>query len=118
MSDFASPAARQPTSVRVAFVALIALWMTVFVLVTISSLPFNPLSMAFHVEIGIRSLVPEGWGFFTREPRGLVLYLARPSGGRWQPLAGLPIGHPRNLFGIDRRPRAIPVELAILLDHV
>lgn len=111
-------AAPLPVAVRLAFLALVAAWGTALALITVASLPYNPLSMALHLEVGIRSLVPEGWGFFTREPRSLDLHLSQPSGDAWRPIAFLPIAHPRNLFGIDRRPRAIPVELATLLDQI
>jgi antimicrobial peptide system SdpA family protein len=107
-----------PAAVRFVFLGLIACWGTLLVLVTIASLPYSPLSMALDVEIGIRSLVPEGWGFFTRAPRSLDLYVSQRVGDAWVPLPHLPIAHPRNLFGVDRRPRAIPIELAVLLDQV
>jgi antimicrobial peptide system SdpA family protein len=107
-----------PFIVRLTFGALVLAWGLVLAAVTIASLPYNPLSMSFSVEFGIRSLVPEGWGFFTREPRGLDSYLTERTGNQWKPLVRLPISHPHNLFGIDRRPRAIPVELAVLLDQV
>ncbi len=105
-------------SVRLTFAALVLFWGTLFTTVTIASLPYSPISMALDVEVGVRSLVPEGWGFFTREPRSLDVYLSQQVGNDWRPVDRLPIANPRNLFGIDRRPRAIPVELAVLLDQV
>lgn len=118
MNDAIAAPARQPVTVRLTLVTLVVFWGAVLSLLTIVSLPYNPLSIALHVEVGVRALVPEGWGFFTREPRSLDLYLSQRVGDDWRPVPSLPIGHPRNLFGIDRRPRVIPVELATLLDQV
>lgn len=104
--------------VRLTFVALAAGWGLFLSMLTVASLPYNPLSMSLRIEIGVRSLVPEGWGFFTREPRSLDLRLYRRVGDAWSPMGRLPIAHPKNLLGIDRWPRAIPVELGTLLDQV
>jgi sporulation delaying protein A len=104
--------------VKLVFVGLLLASSTLISTVVISALPYNPLSMSMQLEIGVKSIVPEGWGFFTKEPRGLDFYLYRLVGGTWEGLHPLPISAPRNAFGLNRRPRAIPVELVVLLDQL
>lgn len=113
-----SPGFQITRGVKLVFCGLVLLWVTLISLVVISALPYNPLSMSMPLQIGIKSIVPEGWGFFTKEPRGLDFYLYRLIDGNWQRLEPLPISAPGNAFGLNRRPRAIPVELVVLLDQL
>ena len=104
--------------VRLAYATLLFAWGAFLAAVVVTALPYNALSVSVDLEFGVRSIVPEGWGFFTRDPREPDLYLYRQTGDGWVPFSTIPLAHPRNLFGISRTPRAIPVELAALLENV
>ena len=56
-------------TLKLFFVGLVLFWSILLSLVAISGLPYNPLSMSLRIELGIRSVLPEGWGFFTKDPR-------------------------------------------------
>jgi antimicrobial peptide system SdpA family protein len=94
-----------------------ALLATIGLILSIS-LPFNPISRYFSGDYFVKSLVPEGWAFFTRSPREerLDIYYLKRDG--WVPNPLAPRGAPANMFGLMRKLRAQSVELAILLSQV
>jgi antimicrobial peptide system SdpA family protein len=60
--------------------------------------------------------LPEGWAFFTRNPREdryIVYRLA--TGGSWIDTNLGPHNRPRNAFGLNRKSRAQGVEIGLLL---
>ena len=83
----------------------------------VSSLPHNPQSPGLRAERGTRLVLPEGWGFFTRDPREADLILARlDENDEWRlepPHASLD-----NLLGLRRLSRALPVESSQILHQV
>lgn len=62
-----------------------------------------------------RALVPEGWAFFTRDPRrpSPVAYTTDRD-GRWR----LAPGRSRGPAGLDKRDRARSAEIALLMDRL
>ncbi len=91
---------------------VIAMWW-----VLINALPHNPQSPGRTIERQTRLALPEGWGFFTRDPREPDLILARRTpDGHWaiEP----PHASAKNLMGLDRTSRAYPVETIRLLEGV
>ncbi|WP_193777196.1 SdpA family antimicrobial peptide system protein [Rhodococcus sp. YH3-3] len=66
----------------------------------------------------VKSLLPQGWAFFTKSPRGETFSVyAGPESGNVK-LTATPISEPRNWFGLDRTPRAQGTEYAALLQGV
>lgn len=82
------------------------------------SLPFNPLSEHLRGESIVKSFVPEGWAFFTRDPREERLEVVYRVGGRWVPNPLVPMGKLSNELGLWRKVRAQSVEIAMLLPQV
>ncbi|WAS84895.1 MULTISPECIES: SdpA family antimicrobial peptide system protein [unclassified Corallococcus] len=82
-----------------------------------AALPYNPLQLPFEDRFDIRLVLPEGWAFFTRDPRDerILSYLRTP-GGQWVRANQTPNFQPRNAFGIDRAARAQGVEMGLLLE--
>jgi len=74
------------------------------------------MSIDVLAERGIKTAVPEGWGFFTRNPREPDITLYENHGGHWRKAEHMPISSASNLSGIDRLPRAQSVELGMLLN--
>ena len=103
---------------RVLLAGLVLGWSATVVSITVAALPYNPLTMPFGQERGIKMFVPEGWGFFTRDPREPDLIVLTKSTGSWRILRNMPIASAANAFGIDRYPRAQSVELAMILHGV
>lgn len=79
-------------------------------------LPVNALDLPFESSIkpNLQAVIPEGWGFFTRDPReARLLPYVRPAGA-WQAASEGPNGEAWNEFGFNRAARAQGVEMGLL----
>ena len=63
----------------------------------------------------VRTLMPEGWAFFTKSPRSPNPLAYQYVDGRWQNVTAGPLAVPDDLMGLDRGSRAQGTEMAILL---
>ncbi len=89
-------------------------WTLSLVYVLHAAIPFNPIGLPGEAELGMRSLLPQGWRFFTKDPQELRLFYHRLTASGWQSAMLAPHAEPRNKFGLDRRSRAQGVEAASL----
>lgn len=84
-------------------------------------LPANVVSLPGQrqAEPVVRTLLPQGWAFFTRSPRSpdLAVYALRPD-GQVRDIARGAYAEPRHAFGLDRSARAQATELAMLINGV
>ena len=97
--------------------ALGAVWLLVFVYAVHIALPFNPIRLPFETS-EIRAWMPEGWAFFTRNPREEHIFLfSRRGNGKWTTAALGPNARPSNEFGLNRISRAQGVETALLMNR-
>lgn len=62
--------------------------------------------------------MPQGWGFFSRDPREEDLFVFELNKNHWQKSSHAPISNIHNCFGINRFPRAQSVELAMLMSGI
>jgi hypothetical protein len=46
-------------------------------------IPFNAVVLPFERDLPVRSLTPEGWAFFTRNPREKQISAYRRVNGTW-----------------------------------
>jgi len=84
-----------------------------------AALPFNPVQLPGGRSRGLRVLAPQGWKFFTRDPREERLLVRVPeASGAWSSDATTTTSAPRHLFGLRRTARAQPMELGNLLSQV
>jgi antimicrobial peptide system SdpA family protein len=82
--------------------------------------PFNPTQTPSLVSEGINPLqvwMPQGFAFFTRNPREPEMRLYASNEGEWQSASLGPYSRSSNLFGLDRKPRAQLTEYALLLER-
>lgn len=94
-------------------------WATVTYFVIISSLPFNPLSFNKDRRAVIGSLLPQGWRFFTKNPRDHNIYIyANDRNNQWQLHSNLPNAALANYFGLRRVSRKIGLEYGLLRDKL
>lgn len=85
--------------------------------VAFASIPFNPLSLSFSKSY-LYSLVPEGWGFFTKNPKEEVaLIFKRTSDDHWE-LFSRSNADSEFLFGISRKNRRVLAETQYLVDRL
>lgn len=101
---------------RAAVSGWLIVWALAVVWAAISSLPYNPLSPGLAAERRTRLVLPEGWGFFSRDPRERDLIVARRSHGRWQ--IEPPHADVTNWFGLRRTSRVLPVEASQVLTQL
>lgn len=93
-------------------------WSTVAAYALHAALPYNPIKLPFEDHFDIRLLLPEGWAFFTRDPRDpRMLPYQRGADGQWTRASRTPNFQPHNLFGIDRGGRAQGVEMGLLMEQ-
>lgn len=99
---------------RILLAVLITGIILVVYCVALAALPYSPISFGRISRINTISLVPEGWAFFTRDAREdvIIVYKKTPT-GIWEQV-NVPGASARYLFGLDRKGRAIGVELAML----
>jgi antimicrobial peptide system SdpA family protein len=114
-------AARRTTTGPRLIVALSALWAVVAVYSVHAVLPTNVLELPFRRSVAepVHAVLPQGWAFFTKSPRDPILTAYEfDEQGRPRRVPEISSPDHRNLFGINRRGRAIGTELAHLLDAV
>jgi antimicrobial peptide system SdpA family protein len=97
-----------------AFAVTWVFWGAAVLFVLDASLPYNPIRLPISGQ-QVHAWLPEGWGFFTRDPREPDLYVYRNSHNRWETASLGPHSQPRHIFGLSRSSRAQGVELGLLL---
>jgi antimicrobial peptide system SdpA family protein len=102
---------------RITTSAWLFIWSIAVFWVAISALPYSPLSPGLRAERGTRLVMPEGWGFFTRNPREKDLIVARrDTHGAWR--LEPPHASASHWFGLDRTSRVLPIEANQILGAV
>lgn len=98
----------------VATAAIAAAWTGAVLFVLLASVPDHPLRRTHAARQALVALAPQGWAFFTRDPREPLDRVYRREGRAWVE-ATHTNGSPRGLLGLGRGARALHVELASLL---
>jgi antimicrobial peptide system SdpA family protein len=96
-----------------------AVWSVPTAYVAHNALPHNPLKLPYARELSdiLTTATPQGWRFFTRDPREPKAHLYANAGGRWASAALGPTARPIHAFGLNRRARAQGMEYAWLVTH-
>jgi antimicrobial peptide system SdpA family protein len=100
---------------------LSALWVAIAVYSVHAVLPVNVLALPARdsLVLPVNAVVPQGWAFFTKSPRDPILSAYEyDEHGQAYRIPELTNADYRNLFGVNRRGRAIGTELAMLLDLI
>ncbi|MCU0633356.1 MAG: SdpA family antimicrobial peptide system protein [Gemmatimonadaceae bacterium] len=80
-----------------------------------ASVPATPFTTLVRVQPHLISLLPEGWGFFTRDPREPRLMAYQVEGARRTRLLSRPSADPHNAFGWLKQSRLVAPEAAHLV---
>lgn len=85
-----------------------------------AALPSNPVTNPITDDhLTVRSVLPQGWAFFTRSPREeRILPFLRSDDGSWYQTHVPTHAEPRHVFGLDRTSRAKGVEVGLLLGEI
>jgi antimicrobial peptide system SdpA family protein len=92
-------------------------WMKTFFVLATSAIPYNSTSVKAHNKdfLLFRALLPEGFSFFTRNPREpLVVLISKVNKQEIE----LHNNSSKYLFGFERYPRAINLEMSIIWQSV
>lgn len=99
-------------------VAIISFWIFVIGIVAGTYLPHNPFTPTGKTKIYLKSILPEGWGFFTRDPQEPAYYLFSKIDGKWQSVLRSPNAASDNLLGLQRNSRAQGYEYGRFLSQI
>jgi len=88
-----------------ATLSLASVWSVFAVYVLHAAYLFDAISLPFENQSVTQSLTPEGWAFFTRDPRRAELYVFTQTGGRWEPAHVGVHGRGTLSLGFDRSGR-------------
>jgi antimicrobial peptide system SdpA family protein len=83
-----------------------------------AALPATPFQLPFGGNRIVKTVMPEGWAFFTISPRSadIVVYGAKPGG--WDRITVNAHSAPGSLAGLDRRNRSQGTEVALVANRV
>lgn len=98
-----------------------ALWALLIGYAVHIRLPTNVIELPLERELRVAAVVfaPEGWAFFTKDPREpFLIPYSLSSDGAWRPAAVGSYDEPQHLFGADRSPRAQGVEMGLLSSQI
>jgi len=93
------------------------LWAAAIGPVLLGSLPDSPLRPSLRFRQDVIAIAPQGWAFFTRDPREPVDRIYARSESGWVQVT-YTNSSARNWLGLKRDARALNVELASLLSEV
>jgi antimicrobial peptide system SdpA family protein len=106
------------TTLGIYVFVLLVFWTIVFLYTVHPVLPANPIQLPLEDQNPLVKLLPQGWGFFTRDPRTMdMTALVRTSGGSWQLPPGSNKSWPRPLE-FSRRRKIVGVEVGLILDEI
>ena len=110
---------RQTKPVSILFVAgLVCFWCVFILFIALASIPYNPLSLPQVNKMNVLRIIPEGWGFFTRNPVEPSYYLYQKNKEGVYILINPSAPEAVYYFGISRRSRRINVELHSMLSQL
>ena len=96
---------------------VLAFWTVVLSIVLVAAMPDNPLRLPSVWQQSVFKVTPEGWGFFTRNPRSPVDHVYKRVGDDW-----VRVNHTnadvRNIFGIRKGTRMMGIELVYLQNKI
>ncbi len=96
-------------------VVFIAAWLALAAYAVHPALPANALRLPGADVIKTRVWLPEGWAFFTRDPREVDPLVFQLRDGSWSQLKLGPASRPAYILGLRRYPRALNIELGLIM---
>ena len=96
----------------------ITCWCFIIFKVVVSSMPYNAFSGSQIEAYNFRNVLPEGWGFFTRNPREDNYYIYKKDiKGHYTVPAIYANNNFKNGFGVKRTSRIQSMELGVLIQR-
>jgi antimicrobial peptide system SdpA family protein len=109
------PSSRQLRFLATFFLLTTCLWLLVLSYSVHEGMPFNPVKLPLAQTLRVNLLIPQGWRFFTRNPREeFISVFVKDSDGKWQSALAEVNASPVNFFGLNRQSRAQGIEIGML----
>lgn len=94
-------------------------WSVIVYFVIVTAIPYNPMTLSKSLSFKIKVFLPQGWNFFTRNPREIRTYIyCIDNYGIISPLPNWPNNSFNNLMGIKRTARAIGTDYGMILTNI
>jgi antimicrobial peptide system SdpA family protein len=109
---------------RLRFLALYAVlvgfsWFVLFCYSIQAALPFDPIELPMAKNLEFRAFMPQGWKFFTRNPREEQIHLfAKNQDGDWLSASIGTNADPVTYFGLSRTVRTRGIEIGLITRSV
>ncbi|WP_253957652.1 SdpA family antimicrobial peptide system protein [Paenibacillus oleatilyticus] len=100
----------------VLFLVIAGFWAYIFFAAIHAVMPTNPITLPTGKTLGIALWFPQGWGFFSKNPREPQFRVLDLSDGSLLP--AWPNNMPANLFGIKRFGRSQGIEAGLLVSMI
>ena len=95
------------------------IFFAIYILVSFSCfISENPFSPPKNIKKALFKIAPQGWGFFTRDPREKVSLIFTVNSNKSLELSVQPNGASNNLFGLSRKNRRGHLEFMRLLGRI
>jgi antimicrobial peptide system SdpA family protein len=91
-------------------------WLVAIAYAIYPALPYSPARLPLAESAHTALWAPQGWSFFTRDPREEKQTVYVRHGSEWESALLAPHDRPANLAGLRRKSRAQGVEMALLVN--
>jgi len=88
--------------------------------IVVTSIPYNPMTVSKKTSFRLKLLIPEGWNFFTKNPRDeqVFIYDFNEQDSTYSSIKSWPNNSYVNFFGIGRTARAIGTDYGMILASI
>lgn len=97
-------------------IAVGMLWLVAIAYAATPALPYNPVRLPYTKLAQTLLWAPQGWSFFTRDPREEKQTVYARQGSKWESVLLSPHGRLSNIGGLRRKSRSQGVEMALLMN--
>jgi antimicrobial peptide system SdpA family protein len=104
-----------PRELGAATIGVAVFWLIVAIYSVYPALPYSPLQLPYANLLNTQLWLPQGWAFFTRDPREDRTLIFVRTNGAWQSAYLAPHARLANLLGLDRASRGQGVEMGTFL---
>ncbi|MGG0219813.1 SdpA family antimicrobial peptide system protein [Bacillus mycoides] len=98
------------------FITISLIWLVFFLYSIIAVLPGSTFSVSTKNKLLVSNTIPQGWGFYSKDPREEMINLVDPNTGKTA--AKWPNNMPVNMFGLKREGRSQGIEVGLLMEGV
>ncbi|WP_210366016.1 SdpA family antimicrobial peptide system protein [Bacillus sp. REN3] len=98
------------------FLTVSALWCILLFYTIIAAIPTSAIPLDLEKRILIRTVYPQGWGFYSKDPRGDMFNVYNISNE--EPAVNWPNNKISNVFGLYRYGRAQGTEMGLLTAQI